>query len=69
MLGSADEKHPYLVLTIEKLGVSIIVLIDGKGYKEQAFDWLKSQVTRESSLIDVCTMRDFQKLVNQGFLE
>jgi hypothetical protein len=65
--GSVDEKYPFVMLNIKKLGVPTIVLIDGDGYKKQAFDWLKSQVSPEQALIGVYTMREFQKLVNRNF--
>ncbi|MDR3030923.1 MAG: hypothetical protein LBU35_00885 [Holosporales bacterium] len=66
--GSVDEKYPFVMLNITKIAILTIVLIDGKGYKKQAFKWLKDQVSTERALIDVCTMQEFQKLVNQGFL-
>jgi hypothetical protein len=66
--GSVDEKYPFVMLNITKIGVPTIVLIDGDGYKKQAFDWLKSQVAPERALIGVYTMKEFQKLVNQDFL-
>jgi hypothetical protein len=66
--GSVDEKYPFVMLNITKIGVPTIVLIDGDGYKKQAFDWLKSQVAPERALIGVYTMKEFQKLVNNGFL-
>jgi hypothetical protein len=66
--GSVDEKYPFIMLNIEKIGVPAIVLIDGDGYKKQAFDWLKKQVLPDRALIGVHTMKEFQKLVNNGFL-
>jgi hypothetical protein len=66
--GSVDEKYPFVMLNITKIGVSTIVLIDGDGYKKQAFDWLKKQVSSDRALIGVYTMQEFQKLVNGGFL-
>jgi hypothetical protein len=56
------------MMNIEKSEVPTIVLIDGDGYKKQAFDWLRSQVSPDRSLIGVYTMKEFQKLVNGGFL-
>ena len=66
--GSVDEKYPFVMLNIKKLGVPTLVLIDGDGYKKQAFNWLKNQISSEPSLIGVYTMKEFQILVNQGFL-
>jgi hypothetical protein len=66
--GSVDEKFPFAFLNIVKIGVPTIVLIDGDGYKKQAFVWFKSKVAQEQALIGVHTMKEFQKLVNNGFL-
>jgi hypothetical protein len=52
----------------QKNGVSTIVLIDGDGYKKQAFDWFKKRVFPNSALRGVYTMKEFQKLANGGFL-
>lgn len=66
--GSVDEKYPYLVWNIIKLGVPTIVLLDGDGYKPAAMKWLKDQVNVGSALIAVHTMSEFQKAVNNGLL-
>jgi hypothetical protein len=66
--GSVDEKYPFIKENIEKTGVPTIVLIDGDGYKKQAFDWLKKQASPNRSLRGVYTITEFQKLINQGFL-
>lgn len=46
--GSVDEKLPYLYLnTIEAMPENtIIILIDGKGWKEGAIKWLKNAVNQ-----------------------
>ena len=41
--GSVDEKYPFTVFNILKIGVPTIILLDGGGYKKQAMEWLKSQ--------------------------
>ncbi|MDR2677681.1 MAG: hypothetical protein LBB26_03940 [Puniceicoccales bacterium] len=66
--GSVDEKYPFAVLNIAKIGTPTIVLIDGKGYKQKAFEWFKKQAAHEQALRGVYTMNEFQKLVNRGFL-
>jgi len=66
--GSVDEKYPFAVHNIMKIGVPTIILIDGGGYKRQALTWLKSQVGNVSALIGVYTMAEFQAAVNKGFL-
>lgn len=47
--GSVDEKLPYLYLnTIEAMPeTSIMILIDGKGWKEGAITWLKDSVKQK----------------------
>jgi len=66
--GSVDEKYPYVVHNVAKTGVPTIILIDGEGYKKQAFEWLKEQVASVQPLYGVYTMSGFQKLINGGFL-
>jgi hypothetical protein len=66
--GSVDEKFPFTVLNVGKVGVPCVILIDGGGYKEAAFQWLKEQVDPTKSLIGVYTMMEFQKQLNIGFL-
>ena len=66
--GSVDEKYPFAVLNIEKLGVPTILLLDGGGYKPEALVWLKSQAGPEKALIGVYTMSEFQTIINDGFL-
>jgi hypothetical protein len=63
-----DEKYPFAVLNIAKIGTPTIVLIDGKGYKRRAFEWFRNQSSREQALRGVYAMNEFQKLVNRGFL-
>lgn len=66
--GSVDEKYPFTVFNVFKIGVPTIILLDGGGYKPAAMQWLKDQVNPQSALIGVYSMAEFQKLVNQGFL-
>ncbi len=66
--GSVDEKYPFLVFNIAKIGVPTIVLLDGSGYKPKAMEWLKSQADPKRALIAVWNMAEFQKEVNKGFL-
>lgn len=66
--GSVDEKYPFTVYNILKIGVPTIILLDGKGYKRQAMEWLKSQAHPSKALIGVYDMSEFQSLVNKGFL-
>lgn len=63
--GSVDEKFPYLVLNIkEKSPIPCIIIVDGGGYKPQAYNWLKKQVG--GKLLDVLNMSEFTKFVNNN---
>jgi hypothetical protein len=66
--GSVDEKYPFTVHNIMKIGVPTVILIDGGGYKKQALTWLKEQAGKERALVGVYTMSEFQAVVNKGFL-
>lgn len=67
--GSVDEKYPFTVFNILKIGVPTIILLDGNGYKKTAMAWLKSQADPTRSLIGVYNMAEFQTLVNKGILD
>jgi len=66
--GSVDEKYPFTVYNIFKIGVPTIILLDGGGYKPAALKWLKDQANPARALIGVYTMSEFQTVVNNGFL-
>lgn len=66
--GSVDEKYPFALFNIYKIGVPTVILLDGGGYKPAALKWLKSQVDPKRALIGVYTMAEFQTVVNNGFL-
>ncbi len=66
--GSVDEKYPFLFFNIMKTGVPTIVLLDGDGYKPAAKRWLTGQAEVNRALIGVWDMKEFQKVVNNGFL-
>ena len=66
--GSVDEKYPFTVLNVLKIGVPTVILLDGGGYKPMAMKWLKDQVGMNRSLIGVWNMKEFQIQVNNGFL-
>lgn len=67
--GSVDEKYPFTVFNIIKIGVPTIILLDGKGYKKAAKVWLKSMVHPDKALIGVYDMQEFMAKVNKGFLD
>jgi len=66
--GSVDEKYPFTLFNIIKIGVPTIILLDGGGYKKTAKKWLKEQVNLSKALIGVYSMAEFQALVHKGFL-
>ena len=66
--GSVDEKYPFTIFNIFKIGVPTIILLDGGGYKKQAMEWLKGQADPKRALIGVFNMAEFQKQVNLGLL-
>ncbi len=66
--GSVDEKYPFAVFNIFKIGVPTIILVDGDGYKPAALKWLKGQADPRRALIGVYTMSEFQTQVNNGLL-
>lgn len=65
--GSVDEKYPYLILNIKKLGVDTIIVLDGKGYKKRAETWLKDQAT--GCLKNVVDLSEFLTIANKGFFK
>jgi len=66
--GSVDEKYPFALFNIIKIGVPTIILMDGGGYKPAAMKWLKDQADPKRALIGVYNMAEFQKMVNNGYL-
>ena len=66
--GSVDEKYPFALFNIFKIGVPTIILLDGGGYKQAAMKWLKDQVDPNRALIGVYNMMEFQSLVNKSSL-
>jgi hypothetical protein len=66
--GSVDEKYPFTLFNIIKIGVPTIILLDGGGYKPAAMRWLKEQANPQKALIGVYNMMEFQSLVNKGYL-
>lgn len=64
--GSAHEKYPFLVGTIEACGVPTIVLLDGEGYAPNAARWLREQVSAARSLLAVYNLREFLMASNNG---
>lgn len=58
--GSVDEKLPYLNLNIQNCyPTPAVVLIDGKGMKPKAIDWLTNQVNFNANLLAVHNLTSF----------
>lgn len=66
--GSVDEKYPFALFNIFKIGVPTIILLDGGGYKPSAMKWLKEQADPKKALIGVYDMAEFQRQVNNDLL-
>lgn len=66
--GSVDEKYPFLLFNILETGVPTIVLLDGKGYKPAAKQWLADHAGKERALIAVYDMMEFHREINNGLL-
>lgn len=66
--GSVDEKYPFTIFNVFKIGVPTVILLDGGGYKPAAMKWLKDQANPKRALIAVWNMAEFQTEVNNGFL-
>ena len=66
--GSVDEKYPFLLFNILETGVETIVLLDGKGYKKEAKQWLVDHAGETRALVAVYDMMEFQKAVNDDLL-
>jgi hypothetical protein len=64
--GSVDEKYPYLVLNIQNCYCyPTILLLDGKGYKRGAEQWMRGQAGNKN-LLHVFNMVEFQTWANTG---
>jgi hypothetical protein len=62
--GTVDEKFPYIIMTIkEKLPIPSVIILDGKGYREKAEEWLRKQVDNKK-LLHVFNLMEFQIWAN-----
>lgn len=62
--GTADEKYPFLVQSINCNEYDTIVVLDGGGYSRAAMMWLRSQVGKKK-LRDVFDLSEFALFVSQ----
>jgi len=66
--GSVDEKYPYLEHNIKQCyPCPAVILLDGRGYKPGAAEWLRKQVDGRK-LLHVFDMAQFTAWANQGHL-
>ena len=65
--GSAEEKLPFLFLTIQHSKTNTSVVLDGSGFSKNAERWLRSK-EGDSNLQQVFNMQQFQKFANNGQL-
>lgn len=60
--GTAEQKLPFLVLTIQKSQVPTAVVLGGKGFSQGAIDWLGSQAGT-GCLERVLTLEEFPEYI------
>lgn len=63
--GTADEKLPYTIMNIQlKYPLKTILLIDGRGFRPQAIEWVREQ--QGNNLMKVFSMAEFQAWANRN---
>ena len=65
--GSVDEKLPYLVECIKYSKYPTAIVLDGKGYRKGARNWLHGKAGKDC-LLHVFSMSDLQTFANEGKL-
>ena len=63
--GSADEKYPFEVLSIQMNEFETIIVLDGGGYAKGAELWLKGQVGKKK-LLHVLSLGEIRRFQSQG---
>ena len=67
--GTADEKLPYLLENIKlKYPAPTLIVIDGKGYRQGAWDWAKLQIGVCQNLVEVLDISSFMLWISKGVL-
>ena len=64
--GSADEKFPYTIACLRKIGLQAILLLIGKGAKRCSVEWCLQQ--QDDQLMVFADFESFFKAVNRGFI-
>lgn len=65
--GSADEKYPFEVLSIQMGAFPTIIVLDGGGYSEGSATWLRQQAGK-TRLIDVLSLAELNRWQSRGRL-
>ncbi len=65
--GTADQKYPFEVLSIEKNGIDTIIVLDGGGYTPGAEKWLQDQAGKHKHrLLRVMSRKDLERFLRKG---
>jgi len=43
--GTVDQKYPFIILSLERAPTKTILILDGKGMREEAVEWAKGRET------------------------
>ena len=62
--GTADEKYPFEVLSINKNPYPTIVILEGAGYRPKSEEWLRSQAGKDN-LLQVCNLGEFDRFAKR----
>ena len=65
--GTADQKYPFEVQTINRNLYSTIIVLDGQGYNQLAEKWLKSHAGK-GKILRVVNQGEFARLASSGIL-
>ena len=65
--GTADQKYPFEVQTINLNRYPTIIVLDGGGYNHLAGEWLKSHAGK-GKILHVVNMGEFSRLASRGIL-
>ena len=63
--GTADEKYPFEVLSINKNPYPTIIILEGTGYRPKSKEWLRSQAGK-GKLLQVCSLGEFDRFAKRN---
>ncbi len=64
--GTVDEKFPFIVMNIKRLGLETVIVMGGGNLKPEVVNWVESQIGYR--LIEVFNPAQFQNWVLEGNL-